>query len=77
MTEVIFSLVFFWWYSWSFFLVSSQDDTMSKGLSCSKTLMDRIKQSLIAMDLMTQMDQAKELTKFALTHEAIAGEDKE
>jgi hypothetical protein len=39
--------------------------------------MDRIKQSLIAMDLMTQMDQAKELTKFALTHEAIAGEDKE
>ncbi len=29
------------------------------------------------MDLMTQMDKAKELTHFALTHHAISKEDKE
>ena len=43
----------------------------------SSTLMSKIKERLIVMDLMTQMDKAKELTHFALTHQAISREDKE
>ena len=37
----------------------------------------RIKERLLMMDLINQMDKAKELTQFVLTHQAIPREDKE
>ena len=40
-------------------------------------LMSKIKERICEMDLVTQMDKAKELTHFALTHQAISKEDKE
>ena len=46
-------------------------------MSQSGALMSQIKDQLIMMDLLTQMDKAKELTHFALTHQAISKEDKE
>ena len=40
-------------------------------------IFSEIKHRLLTMDLLNQMDKAKELTHFALTHQAISKEDKE
>ena len=40
-------------------------------------LIKNIKERLMMMDLVTQMDKAKECVNFALTHQAISKEDKE
>lgn len=40
-------------------------------------LIKGIKERLMMMDLVTQMDKAKECVNFALTHQAISKEDKE
>ena len=53
----------------------------SAGLGTSASnctaLISRIKERLLMMDLINQMDKAKELTQFVLTHQAIPREDKE
>ena len=53
----------------------------SAGLGTSASnctaLLNRIKERLLMMDLINQMDKAKELTQFVLTHQAIPREDKE
>ena len=43
----------------------------------SLMLIKGIKERLMMMDLVTQMDKAKECVNFALTHQAISKEDKE
>ena len=43
----------------------------------SLILIKGIKERLMMMDLVTQMDKAKECVNFALTHQAISKEDKE
>ena len=40
-------------------------------------IFSEIKHRLLTMDLLNQMDKAKELTHFAMTHQAISKEDKE
>ena len=42
----------------------------------TSALLEKIKHKLLSMDLFTQMDKAKELTNFALTHQAISREEK-
>ena len=50
----------------------------SSSVNCNGThLLNRIKERLLMMDLINQMDKAKELTHFVLTHQAIPREDKE
>ena len=48
---------------------------MTSSTGCA--LLNRIKERLLMMDLINQMDKAKELTHFVLTHQAIPREDKE
>ena len=45
-------------------------------MTTSANLLEKIKHKLLSMDLFTQMDKAKELTNFALTHQAISREEK-
>ena len=55
--------------------ILNNEDKMTT--SSSDHLLNRIKERLLMMDLINQMDKAKELTHFVLTHQAIPREDKE
>ena len=49
---------------------------LRRNMNTSANLLEKIKHKLLSMDLFTQMDKAKELTNFALTHQAISREEK-
>ena len=56
----------------------NEDKMTSSNVNCNgANLLNRIKERLLMMDLINQMDKAKELTHFVLTHQAIPREDKE
>ena len=40
-------------------------------------MIQKIKEIIFKMDLKTQMDEARQYTEFALTHEGISKKDKE
>ena len=58
-------------------LLSRRTSSMTSNPPTHHNLLDKIKHRLLTMDLLNQMDKAKELTHFALTHQAISKEDKE
>ena len=58
------------------FTTKRQDNVRLSNMT-SANLLEKIKNRLATMDLFNQMDKAKELTHFALTHQAISREEKE
>ena len=62
-----------------FFAVSARRVGILKnhGYPRIQSMIQKIKEIIFKMDLKTQMDEARQYTEFALTHEGISKKDKE